>query len=71
MIETKNKIKKLTKERNDLKQKVEALRITKQNREKLQNEQRQIEQRKKNEEKDFLKHQKQALASYLKTEFGK
>merc|ERR1719410_1741749 len=55
----------------ELKQKLKELQIEKQNHEKIYNEQNQIDQRNQNQEKEYLKHQKQALQNYLKTEFGK
>ena len=64
-------IKQLNDKKNKLKKKVHELQIEKQNTEKLYNEQRQIQSKHQNQEKEFLKHQKQALQSYIKTEFGK
>eukprot|EP00484_Ammonia_sp_Unknown_P005925 CAMPEP_0197072098 /NCGR_PEP_ID=MMETSP1384-20130603/209926_1 /TAXON_ID=29189 /ORGANISM="Ammonia sp." /LENGTH=340 /DNA_ID=CAMNT_0042510913 /DNA_START=96 /DNA_END=1119 /DNA_ORIENTATION=+ len=51
--------------------KLKELRVQKQNVEKLCNEQKQIDQKAQTQEMEFLKHQQEALQSYLKTEFGK
>merc|ERR1712129_550332 len=50
--------------------KLKESQIEKQNHEKIFNEQNQILQKKQNQEKEFLKHQMQALQGYMKSEFG-
>eukprot|EP00485_Elphidium_margaritaceum_P005790 CAMPEP_0202691442 /NCGR_PEP_ID=MMETSP1385-20130828/6159_1 /ASSEMBLY_ACC=CAM_ASM_000861 /TAXON_ID=933848 /ORGANISM="Elphidium margaritaceum" /LENGTH=244 /DNA_ID=CAMNT_0049346847 /DNA_START=93 /DNA_END=827 /DNA_ORIENTATION=+ len=55
----------------ELNQKVKQLQIQKQNLERNFSEQNQIDQKQQNQEIDFLKHQKDAVQNYLKSEFGK
>jgi len=57
--------------KTDLVQKLKELQIEKQNHEKRHNEENMILKKKQNQEIEFLEHQKQALQSYLKSEFGK
>ena len=77
-IESQNDIKQLKEQivalkakKADLAQKLKESQIEKQNHQKRHNEEDQVLQKRQNQERDFLDHQKQALQSYMKSEFGK
>ena len=69
--EVKSKIETLRKKKEELTKQVSDLRIEKSNREKHYFDLKQIDQKHQSQEREYFQHQKQALESFLQSDFVK